>query len=297
MFDVQAISADISSSTNTDFSLSNHSPIGGGDINQAFRLQGQCGRHFFLKLNQNGRLPMFVAEAEGLRALEQAKAIRVPKPICYGETDQHAYLVMEFISFSPASSAGSAQMGEQLAALHQTSSLGQGHGWHRDNTIGMTPQRNNWCDDWVEFFRHQRLGYQLDLASTKGASRQLLEKGQFLLKNVDFYFESYQPQTSLLHGDLWSGNAGFDENGKPVIYDPATYYGDRETDIAMTELFGGFSHDFYSAYERIWPLDSGYSRRRELYNLYHILNHFNMFGSGYAAQAENIIKKLLNYLP
>jgi len=145
--------------------------------------------------------------------------------------------------------------------------------------------------------RQQRLGYQLDLAAKRGANSDLLEKGQLLLNGLDFYFESYRPEPSLLHGDLWSGNAAFSEFGEPVIYDPAVYFGDRETDVAMTELFGGFSEDFYSAYEQVWPLDSGYSRRRDIYKLYHILNHFNMFGGRYASQAENFVDKLLIYLP
>ena len=297
MFDIQTISADISSSTNIPFSLKTHMTVGGGDINQVYKLEGQCGRQFFLKLNQAGRLPMFTAEAEGLNELAQAKAIRVPGVVCYGETNQHAYLVMEYISFSSGSGSSSAKMGQQLAQLHQTHSHGRGHGWHRDNTIGATPQHNDWRADWVEFLRQQRLGYQLDLAANKGASRQLLEKGQSLLDGLDVFFDSYQPEPSLLHGDLWSGNAAFDQDGEPIIYDPAVYFGDRETDIAMTELFGGFSHDFYSSYEQVWTLDSGYSRRRDLYKLYHVLNHFNMFGGGYAVQTENTLDKLLICLP
>jgi len=295
MFDAQAICAEISSSTAIPFQLKNHSSVGGGDINEAYRLVGQCGRVFFVKLNHASRLEMFVAEAEGLAELAKPKVIRVPTPICYGTTARHAYLVMEHIEFS--STTNGALMGQQLAYLHQTDSNGQGHGWHRQNTIGSTPQINHWCEDWVGFLRQHRLGYQLDLAAKKGASGELVEKGQLLLKGLDFYFESYQPKPSLLHGDLWAGNAAFDEGGQPVIYDPAVYYGDRETDIAMTELFGGYSQEFYAAYEEIWPLDSGYSSRRDIYKLYHVLNHFNMFGGGYASQAANILEKLLILLP
>jgi len=297
MFDSQAICEDISSSTHHPFCLSSHRSVGGGDINQAYLLQGECGRQFFLKLNQASRLAMFVAEAEGLHELMQAEAIRVPIVTCYGKTSQHAYLVMEYISFSGTSGSGAARMGQQLAALHQTYSNGRGYGWHRENTIGATPQHNDWCANWLDFLREQRLGYQLALAAKNGANKPLLEKGQRLLEGLDVYFESYQPEPSLLHGDLWSGNAAFDSDGQPVIYDPAVYYGDREADIAMTELFGGFSRDFYSAYEQVWPLDSGYSSRRDVYNLYHILNHFNMFGAGYASQAGNMLDKLLICLP
>ncbi len=295
MFDSQVISADISSSTATPFILKNHVAVGGGDINETYRLQGECGRQFFLKLNHASRIAMFVAEAEGLLELARAKVIRVPAPVCYGETRAHAYLVLENLDLS--GTANGALMGQQLAKLHQTDSNGCGHGWHRENTIGATPQKNSWCADWVDFLRQQRLGYQLKLASKRGASRKLLNNGQLLLEELDFYFDNYVPMPSLLHGDLWAGNAAYDEAGQPVIYDPAVYYGDRETDIAMTELFGGFSQEFYSAYEQIWPLDAGYSRRRDIYKLYHILNHFNMFGGGYASQANNILEKLLILLP
>lgn len=297
MFDIETICTDISSSTGKLFALQSHAEVGGGDINQAFRLEGQCNRRFFLKLNHVSKLTMFAAEAEGLAELARAEAIRVPAVICAGETASHAYIVIEYISLSGASGGAGAQMGQQLAQLHQTHSHGQGHGWHRDNTIGITPQCNDWSADWIHFLREQRLGYQLNLAQKQGASKQLLEKGHNLLQELDFFFESYQPEPSLLHGDLWSGNAGFDELGQPVIYDPAVYFGDRETDIAMTELFGGFSEDFYHAYEQFWPLDSGYARRRDIYKLYHILNHFNMFGGSYASQSENMMNKLLICLP
>lgn len=295
MFDSQVISADISSSTAIPFVLKSDVRIGGGDINEAYRLDGQCGRQFFLKLNHVSRLAMFEAEAQGLLELAKAKVIRVPLPICFGETEKHAYLVMEHIVLSGASNG--MLMGQQLAHLHQSDSKGRGYGWHRGNTIGLTPQLNDWCVDWVEFLRRYRLGYQLDLAKKQGASRKLIENGQLLLDSLDFYFEGYHPQPSLLHGDLWGGNAAFDEEAQPVIYDPAVYYGDRETDIAMTELFGGFSQDFYLAYEQIWPLDTGYPVRRDIYKLYHVLNHFIMFGGTYGAQANKIIEKLLISLP
>ncbi|MCK4744336.1 MAG: fructosamine kinase family protein [Sulfuriflexus sp.] len=295
-FNLDAICADISVSTGSPFQMENHSSVAGGDINDAYRLEGQCGREFFLKLNRVGQLDMFTAEAEGLLALAQPKVIRVPTVICYGETNTHAYLVLENIQFSRGGASGEALLGEQLAHLHQFNSAGRGYGWHRDNTIGATPQLNDWTADWVAFLREQRFAYQLELAARNGLNKSARDKGQRLLDGLGLYFESYTPEASLLHGDLWSGNAGFDSDGQPVIYDPAVYYGDRETDMAMTELFGGFSADFYTAYEQVWPLDVGYTRRRDLYKLYHILNHFNLFGGGYASQSENIIDKLLIYL-
>jgi len=297
MFDSQLICADISTSTGADYVLSSHSSVMGGDINQTYRLEGQCGRRFFLKLNRSGNLQMFVAESQGLAELAKARAIRVPAAICYGETGKHAYLVLEYIQFGAGGPGGESQLGQQLAHLHQFTSNGRGYGWHRDNTIGSTPQRNAWSNDWIDFLKEQRLGYQLQLAANNGLNKKLVDKGQRLLAGVNVFFEDYLPEPSLLHGDLWSGNAGFDSDAQPVIYDPAVYYGDRETDLAMTELFGGFSAAFYTAYEQAWRLDAGYSRRRDLYKLYHVLNHFNLFAGGYASQAENIIDKLLICLP
>lgn len=297
MFDEKTICADISASTGSPFQMADYSSVAGGDINDAYRLEGQCGRVFFLKLNRIGQLEMFAAEAEGLLELAQARVIRVPRVICYGETKLHAYLILENIKFSRGHGSSGVLLGQQLAHLHQFTSNGRGYGWHRDNTIGATPQDNDWSHDWVEFLREQRFGHQLRLAKSNGLNKSMRDKGQRLLDGLGFYFESYMPESSLLHGDLWSGNVGFDSDGQPVIYDPAVYYGDRESDIAMTELFGGFSADFYTAYEQVWPLDTGYTRRRDLYKLYHILNHFNLFGGGYAAQSENIIDKLLICLP
>ena len=166
-------------------------------------------------------------------------------------------------------------------------------GWHIDNTIGSTPQHNDREHDWPTFWQQQRLAKQLTFAANNGAGGSLQKKGQKLLENLAVFFDGYTPIPSLLHGDLWSGNAAADEQGNPVMFDPASYYGDRETDIAMTELFGGFNTDFYSAYQAEYPLDSGYKVRKTLYNLYHILNHFNLFGGGYQSQAESMIDILL----
>jgi protein-ribulosamine 3-kinase len=165
-------------------------------------------------------------------------------------------------------------------------------GWHRDNTIGATPQLNAWESDWIVFWQTYRLGYQLDLAARSGHGGQLQRRGGLLLERLPALFD-HAPVPSLLHGDLWGGNFSGDAEGNPVIFDPACYYGDREADLAMTELFGGFSGRFYSAYRAAWPLDPGYDTRKTLYNLYHILNHLNLFGGGYGSQAERMIDRLL----
>ena len=166
-------------------------------------------------------------------------------------------------------------------------------GWPRDNTIGTTPQVNAWGDDWAEFFRDRRIAPQLALAARNGHGGALQRDGERLLAAIPALLAGHAPAPSLLHGDLWSGNAACLATGEPVIFDPAVYYGDREADLAMTELFGGFGADFYAAYRDAWPLPDGYERRRTLYNLYHVLNHLNLFGGGYGAQAETMIARLL----
>ena len=170
-----------------------------------------------------------------------------------------------------------AALARMLADLHRTT--GPRFGWHRDNWIGATPQVNSWRDDWATFFLECRIQPQLALARKNGFSIP------FSKSNL---LEGHKPSPSLLHGDLWSGNAGFIDEG-PVIFDPAVYYGDREADIAMSELFGGFPREFYAAYRKAYPLDAGYEQRKHLYNLYHLLNHLNIFGAGYLAQVERTL--------
>ena len=166
-------------------------------------------------------------------------------------------------------------------------------GWGRDNTIGPTPQANAWSGDWTEFFRERRLRPQLELARRGGLARALSAPGERLLGCVDRLLAGHRPAASLLHGDLWGGNWLASSGGEPVLFDPAVYYGDRETDVAMTRLFGGFGAAFYRAYEAAAPLPPGWPERCELYNLYHVLNHANLFGSAYARQAQSIIERLL----
>ena len=287
----------ISASEGRTFHIKNQTVIGGGDTNQAYQIDGifpdeNEAARFFIKFNQKNRLAMFEAEAEGLQEIEKAGAIYVPHVVCTGVEGNESFLVLESLSLASGASGSAKQLGEQLAALHKyTSST---FGWTRDNTIGSIQQINTQKESWIEFWREQRLGFQLNLAKQNGASLSLYNKGIELLNNLDTLYSDYQPQASLLHGDLWSGNYGYIKEGTPVIFDPATYYGDREADIAMTELFGGFPAEFYSAYNQAWPLDKGYPQRKKLYNLYHILNHFNMFGGGYAMKAENMIDDLLN---
>ena len=263
--------------------------VGGGCINQAIIVEGADTR-YFAKYNHPSRVQMFAAEAEGLKVLAGAGAVRVPTPICWGAGPDMAFLVLEYLDLAPGNSRTQTQLGEQLAALHGISQ--EQFGWHRDNTIGSTRQVNDYSSNWVDFFRDRRLGYQLELAA-RGGNQTLRASGERLLNQLDSFFRNYSPVPSLLHGDLWAGNVSETTGGEPVLFDPAVYFGDRETDLAMTELFGGFSRSFYRRYEEIWPLDSGYAARKSLYNLYHVLNHMNLFGGGYLNQAERTIAELL----
>ena len=273
------------------FRITDFTAAGGGCINSAYRLSDAAGQQLFLKVNHAALAEMFVAEFEGLTELRKPGAIRVPRPVCHGCDETHAWLVTEHIRFRPAGGQSEALLGEQLAAMHrQTADM---FGWHRDNTIGSTPQSNRQSDAWIDFFRDERLSFQLQLAANNGFRGRLQVLGAELLERLPAFFDGYTPVPSLLHGDLWGGNLAFDEEGQPVIFDPAVYYGDREADIAMTGLFGGFGRTFYDAYNTAWSLDDGYAIRKTLYNLYHVLNHANLFGGGYAGQAESMMERLL----
>ena len=266
-------------------------PVGGGCIHRAWRAVDARGRSWFVKANDARALPMFEAEREGLAALAGAGAVRVPRAVATGTDGRAAWLVAEWLELRPLSPRAEEALGAQLAALHRHTH--ERFGFPADNFIGATPQPNGFSDDWIAFLRERRLGFQLRLAAARGFGSRLADAGERLLERLDAFFDGYRPAPSLLHGDLWGGNAAATDGDAPVIFDPAAYYGDREADLAMTELFGGFSARFHDAYRAHWPLDAGYRVRRDLYNLYHVLNHANLFGGGYAAQAERMMARLL----
>jgi protein-ribulosamine 3-kinase len=245
----------------------------------------------FVKVAGIERLGMLEAEAAGLHELAAANGVRIPRVLATGAAADHAYLVLEWIELDHAAPAAAGRLGEQLARQHRVSAAQ--FGWHRDNTIGSTPQINAWTPDWPEFFRERRLRIQLELARANGHDGRLQQRGMRLLAGVQDFFTSHRVMPSLLHGDLWGGNWGVDANGAPVLFDPAVYFGDREADIAMTRLFGGFGPEFHAAYAAHWPLDVGAAVRADLYNLYHVLNHLNLFGAGYLRQAESMLDRLL----
>ncbi|MFQ5982098.1 MAG: fructosamine kinase family protein [Woeseiaceae bacterium] len=262
--------------------------VGGGDISAAWRIETREAP-LFVKTGGSESFDMFEAEAEGLSELGGANAVRVPEVRGCGLAADGAYLAIEWIEFERPSGKTEQVFGQQLAEMHRHCK--DKYGWHRDNTIGLTPQLNQWCDNWVEFFREHRLGFQLQLAETNGFSGELQAAGRKLNDNLEGLFHDYEPPVSLLHGDLWGGNWAATK-GQPVIFDPAVYYGDRESDIAMTQLFGGFGRQFYAAYQQSWPMEAGYEDRLKLYQLYHVLNHLNLFGSAYIGRAMQLIRGL-----
>jgi fructosamine-3-kinase len=300
------IAAHISETTGETFSLDHRHSVSGGCINQGYSISSSS-RTYFAKINQASQIAMFEAEALGLQQMRATQTIRVPEPICWGTEGNSAYIVLEWLDLgSRGGERAWEEMGRKLAVMHKytppnppllrggkepNSTLLPGvFGWDINNTIGSTVQINNWTGNWAEFWAEHRIGYQLKLAKRRGGH---FPQGERLLEMIPELLAGYEPQPSLVHGDLWGGNAGVTSAGEPVIFDPATYFGDREVDIAMTELFGGFPALFYRGYNQVWQLDGGYERRKSLYNLYHILNHFNLFGGSYESQANQMINRVL----
>jgi protein-ribulosamine 3-kinase len=268
------------------------SRVAGGSINVCYRWLSDSGP-LFVKVAALEALPMLVAEAAGLAELGAANAVRVPRVLAVGPAAASAFLALEWLTAGRANTACERLLGEQLAALHRVTS--DRFGWSLDNTIGSTPQANTPCGDWTEFFRERRLEPQLALAASRGYA-ELEPWGERLLESVPQLLAGHRPRPSLLHGDLWAGNWLALATGEPAIFDPAVYYGDREADLSLTRLFGGFGAAFYQAYEAAAPLPAGAALRCELYNLYHVLNHANLFGGGYPGQARAMMQRLLSQL-
>ena len=276
------------------FVIEQQQNLSGGSINSAFLLTSKSGNKYFVKTNRSGQQSMFEAEAKGLQEIASNHVIKVPEPLCFGDDGSQSYIVMEYLEMN--TQANQALLGEQLAAMHAITA--ERFGWDIDNTIGVTHQPNDWMDNWLAFWREQRLGFQLTLAAQNGYGGELQQLGEQLLVAMPKLFDGHDAVPSMLHGDLWGGNvAGLSASGQvagmPVIFDPAFYYGDREADIAMTYVFGGFSPDFYASYQNVAPLDDGFAVRKTFYNLYHIINHLNLFGGGYHGQAIRMLKQVL----
>ncbi len=285
-----ALELAIARATGAPFAIRRATPASGGCIHSSWVLESD-GARYFAKTNDAGFTAAFAAEADGLAALATA-GMRVPRPIARGEADGSAFLVLEHLSLGGGSNAAFRALGRELARLHAR--CGSEFGWHRDNLIGLTPQSNARHAAWAGFWQRERLAPQLALAARNGHRGELQSLGERLIDAVPALLAGHAPAPSLLHGDLWGGNAAFLGDGTPVVFDPAVYYGDAEADLAMTELFGGFPPGFYAGYREVNPIDeSGYRLRRDLYNLYHVLNHLNLFGGGYRAQAVRMMERVL----
>lgn len=263
------------------------SAVSGGCISDAYRITNDRENNFFLKLNPSPK-DLFIKESNGLRELKKANAIRVPDVISCDEE----FLLIEFISPRGRSKKFFEDFGRRFAGLHRYS--GEKFGFYENNYIGSNPQINMPDEDeennWVAFFLNKRIFYQFKLAEKNGyAKKELKDAVSSLEKTIHKIIGSSLEPPSLLHGDLWSGNYIVDENGNACIIDPAVYYGHREADLAMTKLFGGFSSEFYSAYNEAYPLKEGYEYRESLYKLYHVLNHLNLFGTSYYSHAMSLI--------
>jgi protein-ribulosamine 3-kinase len=264
--------------------------VPGGSVSGCLRWAGDAGP-MFVKVAAVDRAWAFEAEADGLRSLATASSIRVPRVLGAGVTSNRAWLALEWIDLQSPTPRSESRLGELLAEQHRSN--GATFGWHRANTIGLTEQKNEPDADWGRFYAARRLAIQLDLAESAGHGGRLIDRGRRLCECVQSLLAGHSPAPSLLHGDLWAGNHAADSAGRPVIFDPAVYFGDREADLATTRLFGGYSSAFYRAYEAAWPLAPGAPGRVPLYNLYHVLNHLNLFGGGYRGQAEDMIDRLL----
>ena len=255
------------------------------------KVRGADG-HYFIKIGSLNDLTLLMSEKIGLEALAVTKAIKVPKVIFVGETSTCSFLICEYLDLKKDNLFSGKILGKQLALLHQNSN--EFFGLSEDNWIGLNPQKNHWQENWISFFKKYRLQPQLIWAFERGYRSSLEEKSERLMEALPLFFDQYKPKPSLLHGDLWSGNWGTINNTTPVIFDPAIYYGDREADMAMTKLFGGFPQVFYDAYNYQWGLDYGFKVRQNLYNLYHLLNHLTLFGEVYLRQTIDVFEQLLS---
>ena len=248
--------------------------------------------HYFIKTGSLNDLALLMSEKIGLETLAVAGAIKVPKVFFVGETSTCSFLICEYLDLKKDNLLSGEILGKQLALLHQNSN--EFFGLSEDNWIGLSPQKNHWHENWISFFKKYRLQPQLTWVFEHGYRSSLEEKAERLMEALPLFFGQYKPKPSLLHGDLWSGNWGTINNTTPVVFDPAIYYGDREADLAMTKLFGGFPQVFYDAYNYEWALDYGFKVRQNLYNLYHLLNHLTLFGEVYLRQTIDVLEQLLS---
>lgn len=281
------VSEKISETINYDFICDDIRAVEGGDTHQAFKISDGKKR-FFVKTNSAEFIHNFQCESTGLERLRNTDIVRIPRPICHGIAEQQSFLVLEHITLKEADEKSWFDLGCALAKLHQQTH--QRYGADANNYLGPTQQPNGWSDDWAAFFAEHRIGYMLQKLAEHAIRFVDIDQA---ISSVKTHLKDHQPKPSLLHGDLWVGNVGF-HNHQPVIFDPAYYFGDRETDLAMSELFAGFPPAFYDGYQQTWPLDSGYQQRKIIYQLYHILNHALLFGGHYTKSAKSTFEQLVH---
>lgn len=267
------------------------SETGGGCINQTHVLLLSNGERVFLKHNSHPAPNFFATEAKGLKLLTQAEnGPRIPKPLALQDSARPHFLILEYIEASSPGADFPVRFARSLAQLHRVTH--QSFGLDHDNYIGSTPQKNTRATDGISFFRDNRLRTQQELARKSGKLPSTTDKNlSKLCDRLENYLDISGEKPALLHGDLWSGNYFADQDHAPCIFDPAVYFGLREADLAMTELFGRLPQKFYDAYHEAFPLNPGYEERKDLYNLYHLLNHLNLFGGSYLGSVEQIVKK------
>ncbi len=281
-----ALSVQLSLALGQQFEVEEKTPIDGGDINECYAISSGNIR-FFVKVNTRENLAIYEAEAESLRHLANSGVVSVPQVIYMGVIKEKAVLVLDYIPMKPLDQENAYLLGREMANLHKWGEQLE-YGFDIDNFIGTTEQRNNWHRKWANFFADHRIGLQLKLAEERGMSFGDVET---IVESIKERLTGHQPKPSLLHGDLWTGNASMSIHG-PIVYDPACYWGDREVDIATTQLFSGLPERFYEGYAEVWPLDEEFESRKDIYNLYHRLNHCLLFGGHYLEETEALITKL-----
>jgi len=285
------VADDIARAESNSFVVRQRVKVSGGSICSTFKVD-DGNRIYLVKLNKADCQHLFEAECDGLALLRKVgAAVRIPDVISIGSGQDRSWMVLEYIALRPATVDSATKLGVAMAQIHHT--VAEQYGWDRDNAIGSTPQINTRMSQWGAFFYQHRLGEQLRLAEQKRLDIVLLRKGELVLKECAQLLDGHQPAPSLLHGDLWSGNQAVDQAGEAVLFDPAIYFGDRECDLAMTRLFGGIPDSFLQAYHDAYPIEPGFEQRVHLYNLYHLLNHANMFGGGYIRQSEKMMDRIL----
>lgn len=285
----RSVEAAILAATSQSAAIAHEEVATGGSIGDARRLLLADGRRFFFKTQRGAPFPgLFEAEAAGLAELRRAGVLRVPAQVAITPE----FLLLEQIEIRGPGAGFFAAFGRELARLHREARAAQ-FGFGQDNFLGASPQPNGWLASWTAFWRERRLGHQLALLRRHGIDDAEVQRlGERLLTRLGEWLDEVKEAPSLLHGDLWAGNFVCDEKGRPVLVDPAVYYGHREAELAMTRLFGGFSPDFYRGYEEAWPLPPGAEERGQLYELYHLLNHYNLFGAAYRAPCLAILRRL-----